>query len=511
MYRTFLRLNDVSYTYPGSINHAVNGVSLNLDSGWTAFAGANGCGKTTVLKLAAGLLSPDTGSVVSSGSAIYCAQRTDHPPGNLEEFLFDWSRDSIRLRDILQIKDDWAGRWKTLSHGERKRLQIAAAIWAAPAVLALDEPFNHLDIHGRSLLIRSMKEYQGCGLLVTHDRRAMDKLCSSCALFFPEGVQLYKACYSSAIRADRQRRELLVKHRKEAEANYIRLKRDARKKMIKARTIQAHASGNDISFKDICKYNYDGPSRVDGIVQKTGQRSREASARSDKALEHMESITYRKVYKSGIELAGEGSARNSLLNMQSGQIMMGSKTISYPDLVILPESRIALTGRNGSGKTTLLNQIRAELNCPEDKLIWISQEITAEESSLCLAEAKKLSGDDLGQVMTIVRRLGSDPERILTSAVPSPGESRKLLLALGLAKKPWLVVMDEPTNHMDLPSVECLEKALNNYTGALLLVSHDREFLSSTTCTQWEIRNGELSVAKSSVQLNSSYSKSPGE
>lgn len=496
MYRTFLRFSNVSYTYPGSINHAVTGVSLNLDSGWTAFAGANGCGKTTVLKLAAGLLSPDTGSVVSSGLVVYCAQRTDHPPGNLDEFLFDWSRESIRLRDILQIEDDWAGRWQTLSHGERKRLHIAAAIWAAPAVLALDEPFNHLDIHGRSLLIRSMKEYQGCGLLVTHDRRAMDELCSSCALFFPEGVQLYKTCYSSAIRADSQHRKLLVKHRKEAKASYIRLKHDARKKMINARTIQAHIAGHNFTFKEICKYNYDGASQYHSIVQKAGQRSREASARADKALEHMESITCRKVYSSGIELAGEGSVRNSLLNMQSGQIMMGSKTISYPDLVILSESRIALTGRNGSGKTTLLNHIRAELNCPEDKLIWISQEITAEESGLCLAEAKKLSSEELGQVMIIVRRLGSDPERILTSAVPSPGESRKLILALGLAKTPWLVVMDEPTNHMDLPSVESLEKALDNYAGALLLISHDREFLSNTTSSQWEIRNGELFVTQ---------------
>ncbi len=499
MYQTFLRFTDVSYTYPGSINHAVTAVSLNLDSGWTAFAGANGCGKTTVLKLATGLLSPDTGSIVSSGTTVYCAQRTDAPPDNLNEFLFDWSRDSIRLRNTLQLGDDWADRWNTLSHGERKRLQIAVAIWTAPAVLALDEPFNHLDIHGRSLLLKSMREYGGCGLLVSHDRQAMDELCSSCVLFFPEGVQLYRTGYTSARRADSERRELLVRHRREAESNYIRLKHEARKKMIRARTIQAHIAGHNFTFKEICKYNYDGASQYHSVVQKAGQRSREASARADKALERMESITYRKIHNSGIKLSGEESTRNSLLNIPAGKINMGNGSITYPDLAIYSESRIALIGKNGSGKSTLLNHIRTELNCSEDKLIWISQEITEEESSLCLAEAKKLSGDDLGQVMTIVRRLGSDPERILTSAVPSPGESRKLLLALGLAGIPWLVVMDEPANHMDLPSVECLEKALNNYTGALLLVSHDREFLSSTTTAQWEIRNGKLSVVKSSA------------
>ncbi len=499
MYHTFLRFSNVSYTYPGSIDHAVTDVSLNLSSGWTALAGANGSGKTTVLKLATGLLSPTTGSVISSGNAVYCAQRTDHPPGNLNDFFMDWSKDSIRLRDILLIEDDWAVRWNTLSHGERKRLQIATAIWASPAVLALDEPFNHLDVHGRSLLIKSMKEFSGCGLLVSHDRRAMDELCTSCALFFPEGVHLYRTGYSSAMRTHSQKRELLVKQRREAKEKYIRLKRDARKKMINARTIQARIAGHNFSFKDICKYNLDGESQYHSIVQKAGQISRTATARADRARDHMESIKYRKVHRRGIGIDGVQSTRNYLLDLPSGKIIMGSKVISFPELRIQPESRIAIMGRNGSGKTSLLNHIRSNLNCPEDKLIWIPQEITATESTRCLSEAKELSSEELGQVMILVRRLGSDPERVLNSAVPSPGESRKLLLALGLVKTPWLVVMDEPTNHMDLPSVECLEKALMDYEGTLLLVSHDREFLCSTTSTLWKIRDGKLSVAKNSV------------
>jgi len=151
MYHTFLRFKDVSFTYPGSIDHAVTDVSLNLDSGWTAFAGANGSGKTTVLKLSAGILAPDTGSIVSSGKAVYCAQRTDELPERSDAFSYDWSRETIRLRDVLQLGDDWASRWTTLSHGERKRFQIAVALWSRPAVLALDEPFNHLDVHGQRI------------------------------------------------------------------------------------------------------------------------------------------------------------------------------------------------------------------------------------------------------------------------------------------------------------------------------------------------------------------------
>lgn len=496
MYHSYLRFSDVSYTYPGSTQQAVTAVSMNLDSGWVAFAGANGCGKTTVLKLATGLLSPDAGTVVSSGTAVYCPQRTDHLPPYLDEFLLDWSSESIRLRDINKIGDDWGNRWDTLSHGERKRFQITAAIWTRPDVLALDEPFNHLDTDGRSLLIRSMREYKGCGLLVSHDRHAMDELCTSSALFFPDGIQLYRTNYTSAIIADRLRQDNQAGRRKLAEVKYRQLKRDARKKMIQARTVQAHLSGKRISFKDICKYNYDGPSQYTSRVQNAGKRSRNATARAERAGEYMESIKYRKMYGTGIEMPGEGSTRNCLLDLPTGDIQVGETILSYPQMVIQPEDRIALTGGNGTGKTTLLNHLRSELNCPEEKIIWIPQEITAEECSRCLTEAKELSRGRLGHVMTIVRRLGSDPERLLSSAVPSPGESRKLLLALGLSKTPWLVVMDEPTNHMDLPSIECLEKALIDYAGAMVLVSHDIVFLSSTTNIQWNIRDRKLSVTK---------------
>ena len=490
---------DVSYTYPGSVNPAVEKLSLNLKSGWSAFAGANGCGKTTALKLACSLLKPESGSVVSTGSAVYCPQRTEHPPEFLEDFTLDWSREVIALRKTLRLEDDWPGRWNTLSQGERKRLQIAVALWRKPVVLALDEPLNHLDTKGRDFILRAMEEFTGCGLLVTHDRQAMDDICSSTVLFRPDSISFYRSGYSLAFQEEKRQRELLVKRRLEAKENYLRKKRDARHKMLKARTIQAHSTGNRVSFKDICKYNLDGASRVDGIVQKAGQRSREAAGKAERARRHMESITYRKVHRSGIDLEGERSGRNYLLDLPEGSFRTGSRTVKLPELVITPKSRIALTGLNGSGKSTLLRHLFPRMNCPSDKLIWIPQEISSEESSRCLETALKLSGEELGAVMTLVRRLGSDPERLLDSAVPSPGESRKLLLALGLSSNPWLVVMDEPTNHMDLPSIQCLESALRDFTGGLLLVSHDRAFLNAVTVMEWRISGNRLEILYSEL------------
>ena len=95
--------------------------------------------------------------------------------------------------------------------------------------------------------------------------------------------------------------------------------------------------------------------------------------------------------------------------------------------------------------------------------------------------------------MTIVNRLGSRPHRLLDSAEPSPGETRKLLLALGMTRMPHILIMDEPTNHMDLPSIECLEQALVDCPCSLVLVSHDLQFLEKVTKTKWAIAENQQS------------------
>ena len=494
MYSHFLRFDKVSFTYPGSVNSVVGGLSFDLGMGWTCLAGANGSGKTTVLKIAAGLLPPDSGSVCHSGDAVYCPQRTDCPPEGASEFAMDWSRDTIRTRDLLHIGDDWIFRWDSLSQGEKKRLQIAVALWRKPSVLALDEPLNHLDAQGRETLEEVLKGFAGCGLLVSHDRKAMDSLCSSTLLFRSSGTTLYRSGYTMAVEAEADHRARLVRRRKQAECDYLKKKRDARRKMLRARTIQAHSAGGSVSFRDICIYGLDGPSRVDGIVQKAGRLSSQARARAARARAQMEAITYGKLHRTGIELLGAESHRNRLLELPEGSISSGDFGLRYPVLRILPHDRIAVTGPNGSGKSTLLRHLKNSLNCPPDRLIWIPQEITADESSLLMREARTLSGEELGFLMTLIRRLGSSPEMLLGSSVPSPGETRKLLLALGLLKHPWLIVMDEPTNHMDLPSIECLQKALSDHPGALLLVSHHRKFLREVTSMEWKLEGGELRV-----------------
>jgi len=152
-----------------------------------------------------------------------------------------------------------------------------------------------------------------------------------------------------------------------------------------------------------------------------------------------------------------------------------------------PDDRIALTGPNGTGKSTLIEHIYRNLSVERDSTVYLPQEVDIEASKHLLERLNDLSGDRLGRVMTIIRRLGSDPERILETKMPSPGEVRKLLLALGMSLTPCLIVMDEPTNHLDIVSIECLEDALAETRCGLLLVSHDRRFLKRLTTRRWHI------------------------
>jgi macrolide transport system ATP-binding/permease protein len=122
-----------------------------------------------------------------------------------------------------------------------------------------------------------------------------------------------------------------------------------------------------------------------------------------------------------------------------------------------------------------------------EKLVTVPQEISAEDSRALLEEIKLLPNEERGRVMTTISRLGSRPARLLESALPSPGEVRKLLLAIGIVRGPHLIVMDEPTNHMDLPGILCLEQALMDCPCAMVLVSHDEEFLAKITQVDWRL------------------------
>jgi macrolide transport system ATP-binding/permease protein len=123
----------------------------------------------------------------------------------------------------------------------------------------------------------------------------------------------------------------------------------------------------------------------------------------------------------------------------------------------------------------------------ENRLIYLPQEIDAHRTREILEYASYLPRREPGNMMSVVSGLGTRPERLLESDEPSPGETRKRLLAIGVIPRPHLITMDESTNHLDLSSIEMLEKALDDCPCGLLLVSHDKRFLQATTSKRWSL------------------------
>lgn len=186
--RSFLCFHDVTFTYGGAAEPAVRDLHLTVPAGWTGVVGANGCGKTTLLRLAAGELRPGSGRVDGGSRGLYCEQRTDEAPPRLAEMLLAEGREARRLRTVLGLAPDWAARWATLSHGERKRAQVAVALWLDPEVLALDEPTNHLDLLSVECLEEALDGCAAALLLVSHDGRFLARLARRLWRIGPSGA-----------------------------------------------------------------------------------------------------------------------------------------------------------------------------------------------------------------------------------------------------------------------------------------------------------------------------------
>jgi ATPase subunit of ABC transporter with duplicated ATPase domains len=498
-----LIFQSVEFAHPGMTEPLFSDLTVQFPPGWTGVVGPNGAGKTTLLRVATGRLEAQGGTVHGQGGALYVAQRTDEVPEFFEDFI--WAPDAAPLKARLRVGDDWPERWETLSHGERKRAQIGVALWREPAVLALDEPSNHIDADARRLLVEALRSFSGVGLLVSHDRTLLDELCGQCLLLDPPGAVLRPGGVSAAL-AEQEKEEGAARSANEAlRRTEGRLREEAQRRRVIAEQKTAAARGS--KQKKIPAHDHDGRAqrqlaKVSGKDAYAGKMVAQMRQRAGKLGEQRAKIEVRKRYETGIWVEGASFLpRDFLLRMPAGDLPLGGgRRLSFPDLEIGGTSRIGVSGPNGLGKSTLLRHVQAQVRVPEERCVVVPQEISAEASRALLETVKRLPNDELGRVMITISRLGSRPARLLESALPSPGEVRKLLLALGIVRGPHLIVMDEPTNHMDLPGIQCLEEALAECPCAMLLVSHDEVFLEKIVETNWRLErepggNSRLSVS----------------
>lgn len=486
-----LSLQSIAYTYSSSVEPILHNVSVVFPQGWTGLLGDNGCGKTTLAKIACGQLAPQEGMVTGPSVALLCSQETAFAPENLYDFAAAYDREARDLRRELALEDDMPWRYDELSCGEQKKLQIACALWAKPDVLVLDEPTNHIDAAARSCLMTALRRFDGIGIVVSHDRELLDGLVDRCASFEAGTVRVRPGGFTRASGQRDLERSASMRERRRAKEQLDRLMVEKDKRAHEAARADARMSKRHIDPKDRSAKAKIDLARVSGQDGRRGRLSSQLEGRLDAARERLARVRVEKRYDGDLWLDVAPAPRRVLIRSRECDIPCGPGALHLPDLYVGNTDHIAITGPNGAGKSTLLEHLRPHV---PDGIAWldIPQELDEELAHGVVERVRALSSGERGRVLSVVAQLNSDPARILEGCATSPGEMRKLLLALGVLSSPALIVMDEPTNHLDLHSVEALERALAGYPGALLLVSHDERFLSACTSVRWNILDGRV-------------------
>lgn len=490
MHSVNLKFVNVNFSYSPAADNIISSLNLHFPIGWTGIVGANGVGKSTLAKLAAGLLLPNSGSIVGLQflNSFYCEQETESIPNEASEFLFSPDSRAGELCSILKIQNDWGTRWNTLSHGERKRFQIGIALWKDPDILILDEPANHLDLPTKQKILNAVLTYNGIGIVVSHDRDFLDKLCSACVFMKANSISYRVGNFSRGLEQEKIEDKNLEREYLNSREEYYRLK--ANTSMLREKE---NSRTKLLSKKNLSKNDHDKKGKID-LARLTGKdkngmrKLKVLERRVENKKQEVENKYVKRNVSSGFQFHGEILLQGKLIQLSESNILLGqNRYLEIPDLFVLPKDKIRIVGENGTGKSSLLKKIFQDLTIGSDKVIYLPQEIDFLEWQSIDRQMKNLSKVELGELFSIVHRLGSDVEKLLYSNSPSPGEKRKLLIGLGLLKSPSLLLLDEPTNHLDMPSIECIEKAISEFSGCVIIISHDQRFVNNLTNIEWRI------------------------
>lgn len=516
-----LTLTNVSYTYEGATSPALDQVSATFPSGWTGIVGDNGCGKSTLAQVATGLIMPDEGSVAPKLFATYCPQDTALEPAQLADFATDWGSDALRIRDALGIDDAWLWDYEHLSGGQKKRVQIAWALWQHPDMLVLDEPTNDLDAQTRECVLQSLRTFKGIGILISHDRALLDALVSQCAVFDEGRVIMRSGGYSKVAEQMRAERTTRAREHENARREERRLKAEAQR-----RSEEAARSGTRLSAKRLDKHDSDGRerlgrARVSSKDSVAGRAAGAMASRAQRASRAAAESQTSKRYDAAIQLPGRAVRSKFVLHIPEGDLRAGDVTacdacaidrfatgvqardlterkpqasdqassefvLHVPELWVGPSDHVGVSGRNGAGKTTLLRHVRS-LVPDQVEYAFIPQEVDGRVRQAALERLRSLDDAEKGRVLSLVAGLNTDPDALREGENISPGELKKLLIAEQLLREPNLLILDEPTNHLDVGSIEALERALATFPGAIILVTHDEHLLRAVSTLRWHL------------------------
>ncbi|MFD6897060.1 ABC-F family ATP-binding cassette domain-containing protein [Rhodococcus sp. NPDC060086] len=498
-------LSALMYEHPDG-TRVFDGLDATFTVGRTGLVGRNGSGKSTLLQIISGELSPARGSVTASGSVAYLPQditldptvsvatvlgidtartalrRIESGDGTADDFDAVGDRWDVEERAlatvhrlgldrILHDENDFDRTVGTLSGGETVLLGLTARLLAEPAVLLLDEPTNNLDPAGRGRLHDALDRFPGTVIVAGHDRELLERMESiaelrdgSLRMFgggFSDYEQIVEAEQEAAQAAVRDARSDVHRQARELAAAQITLDRRARygKKMFENK-------------------------REPKIIM--GMRKRQAQESAGR---------YRREHEGNLESAraqldrAQDAVRNDReirVDLPGTSVHSGRRVADGPLEIVGPE-RIAVRGPNGSGKTTLLGRIAVAGPLVPYALLPQRLDIFDDTKSVVANAEMRAPHLPPQEVRARLARFlfrGSDAD--VPVGVLSGGERLRAALAIILAADPapQLLILDEPTNNLDLPSLAHLTQALQAFEGALVVVSHDERFLDEIGVTR---------------------------
>lgn len=525
----FITCSALSFDWPDG-TPVFEDFQLAVGPGRTGLIGLNGCGKSTLLKLISGELTPSDGQLSVAGTLGYLPQgvtldtalRVDEALGirtaraalhaieageateaNFAAVGDDWDVEERALATLDQLGLARIGLDRTvgeLSGGECVLLRLAALLLARPDVLLLDEPTNNLDLRARRRLYAAVESWSGVLLVVSHDRELLERVDQIADLHDGE-VRWYGgnfSAYEEQLAAEQDAAERMVRV---AEADVQRQKRELSDAHMKlARRKRYGQKMNDSK-------------REPKIVMGARKRAAQESAGKHRIL-HTEKLAQA---KERLDQAAEAVRDDDEIRIKlpATHVPPGRRVLTLSDVHLAhgaraagewelrgPE-RIALVGRNGSGKTTLLRTIAGALAPVSGEAVthvptrFLPQRLDVLDESRSVVEnvarfAPQASNNLVRARLAHFLFRGTRADR--PAGTLSGGERfRAALAALLLAEPaPQLLMLDEPTNNLDLASVRQLTEALESYEGALLVASHDVPFLESLGITRWLLLDGEL-------------------
>jgi ATP-binding cassette subfamily F protein uup len=473
--RHLLSLKDVSLAFGGPA--VLDTVSMNISSGDRAcITGRNGEGKSTLLKVIAGLLEPDTGEIIRSPGLKVAFLEQEVPsdrPGSVADI-------ANSPKYVSQMSLDPSAGFNTLSGGMRRRVLLAKALADEPDLVLLDEPTNHLDIESIEWLEAFIKrQTETAFLFVTHDR-AFLKSSASFVYDLDRGKLAGWNCdYRTFVK---RKAELLA----DEEAMWVKkAKKLAVEEAWIRQGVKARTTRNQGRVEALRKLRLEFANRRTS-VGKVSLKMDTAAASGDRVVK-IENLSF----------AYPSNPSKPIVSDFTADILRGE--------------RIGIVGENGFGKTTLLKLLTGNLQPSSGKvtlgtnieMAFFDQlrERLDPEKTVLESIAADRDTVTVGGVSKHVYSYLSDflfsPERARTPVKAlSGGERARLLLARLFLKPSNLLVMDEPTNDLDVDTLELLEEQLLNYKGTLLVVSHDRDFLDNAVTSTFVLSgDGEVRIS----------------